>query len=119
MLGPGGLGGAAFKMGATQVIGLFGRMRLAAIGFNLSTLANPVVLIGAAAVAAVVGVGVGLVVRKYWEPIKAFFGAVGQGLGKAFGPRCPPSARCSPRSSLYGTASRMASARWPGGSAAC
>lgn len=59
-------------------------MRLAAIGFNLSTLANPVVLIEAAAVAAVVGAG--LVVRKDWEPIKAFFGGVGQALGKAFDP---------------------------------
>ncbi|MFC5372899.1 phage tail tape measure protein [Brevundimonas faecalis] len=84
MLGPGGLGGAAFKAGAAQVIGLFGRMRLAAIGFNLSMLANPIVLIGAAAVAAVVGVA--LVVRKYWEPIKAFFGGVGAALGEAFGP---------------------------------
>lgn len=84
MLGPGGLGGAAFKAGAAQVIGLFARMRLAAIGFNFAMLANPVVLIGAAAVAAVVGVA--LVVRKYWEPIKAFFGGVGEALGEAFGP---------------------------------
>lgn len=75
---------AAFMGGAAKVIGLFGRMRLAAIGFNFAMLANPVVLIAAAAVAAVVGVA--LVVRKYWEPIKAFFGGVGEALGEAFGP---------------------------------
>ncbi|MGU3457566.1 hypothetical protein ACLBV5_14755 [Brevundimonas sp. M1A4_2e] len=84
MLGPGGLGGAAFKTGATQVIGLFGRMRLAAIGFNLSTLANPVVLIGAAAVAAVVGVGLGR--PQVLGAHQGFFGGVGQALGKAFAP---------------------------------
>lgn len=84
LLGPGGMGGAAFTGAAARVIGLFGRMRLAALGFNLTMLANPVVLIAAAAVAAVVGVA--LVVRKYWEPIKAFFGGVGQALGEAFGP---------------------------------
>lgn len=75
---------AAFMGGAAKVIGLFGRMRLAAIAFNLSMLANPVVLAVVAAVAAVALIG--LVVRKYWEPIKAFFGGVGQALGEAFGP---------------------------------
>ncbi|WP_269220977.1 hypothetical protein [Brevundimonas vesicularis] len=80
----GGMGGAAMKAGAAQVIGAFARMRMAAIAFNLSMLANPVVLGVVAAVAAVALVAV--VVRKYWQPIKAFFGGVGQALGEAFGP---------------------------------
>ncbi|MEC7797551.1 MAG: hypothetical protein VX755_09550, partial [Pseudomonadota bacterium] len=80
----GGMGGAALKAGSAQVIGAFARMRMAAIGFNLSLLANPLVLGVAAAVAAVAVVAV--VVRKYWQPIKAFFGGVGQALGEAFGP---------------------------------
>lgn len=80
----GGMGGAALKAGTAQVIGAFARMRMAAIAFNLSMLANPVVLGVAAAVAAVALVAI--VVRKYWQPIKAFFGGVGQALGEAFGP---------------------------------
>lgn len=80
----GTMGGAALQAGAAQVIGAFARMRMAAIGFNLSLLANPLVLGVAAAVAAVAVVAV--VVRKYWQPIKAFFGGVGQALGEAFGP---------------------------------
>lgn len=84
LLGPGGLGAAAVKGGIANVIGLLGRARMAAIGFNLAMLANPVVLGVAAAVAAVALVAV--VVRKYWQPIKAFFGGVGSALGEAFGP---------------------------------
>jgi hypothetical protein len=84
LLGPGGLGGAAVKGGIANVIGLLGRARMAAIGFNLAMLANPVVLGVAAAVAAVALVAI--VVRKYWQPIKAFFGGVGAALGEAFGP---------------------------------
>ncbi|PZO03974.1 MAG: hypothetical protein DCF29_10835 [Alphaproteobacteria bacterium] len=80
----GGMGGAALKAGTAQVIGAFARMRMAAIAFNLSMLANPVVLGVVAAVAAVALIAV--VVRKYWQPIKAFFGGVGQALGEAFGP---------------------------------
>lgn len=80
----GGMGGAALKAGAAQVIGAFARMRMAAIAFNLSMLANPVVLGVVAAVAAVALIAV--VVRKYWQPIKAFFGGVGEALGEAFGP---------------------------------
>lgn len=80
----GGMGGAAMKAGVAQVIGAFARMRMAVIAFNLSMLANPVVLGVVAAVAAVALVAV--VVRKYWQPIKAFFGGVGQALGEAFGP---------------------------------
>lgn len=80
----GGMGGAALKAGAAQVIGAFARMRMAAMAFNLSMLANPVVLGVVAAVAAVALIAV--VVRKYWQPIKAFFGGVGQALGEAFGP---------------------------------
>lgn len=84
LLGPSGLGGAAVKGMMGNVIAGFGRMRMAAIAFNLSMLANPVVLGVAAAVAAVALIAV--VVRKYWQPIKAFFGGVGQALGEAFGP---------------------------------
>lgn len=80
----GGMGGAALKAGAAQVIGAFARMRMAAIAFNLSMLANPVVLGVVAAVAAVALIAV--VVRKYWQPLKAFFGGVGEALGEAFGP---------------------------------
>ena len=80
----GGMGGAALKAGTAQVIGAFARMRMAAMAFNLSMLANPVVLGVVAAVAAVALIAV--VVRKYWQPIKAFFGGVGQALGEAFGP---------------------------------
>ncbi|WP_447941191.1 phage tail protein [Brevundimonas mediterranea] len=80
----GGMGGAALKAGTAQVIGAFARMRMAAIAFNLSMLANPIVLGVVAAVAAVALIAV--VVRKYWQPIKAFFGGVGQALGEAFGP---------------------------------
>lgn len=84
LLGPSGLGGAAVKGMMGNVIAGFGRMRMAAIAFNLSMLANPVVLGVAAAVAAVALVAI--VVRKYWQPIKAFFGGLGQALGEAFGP---------------------------------
>ena len=84
LLGPSGLGGAAVKGLMGNVIAGFGRMRMAAIAFNLSMLANPVVLGVVAAVAAVALIAV--VVRKYWQPIKAFFGGVGQALGEAFGP---------------------------------
>lgn len=84
LLGPSGLGGAAVKGMMGNVIAGFGRMRMAAIAFNLSMLANPVVLGVVAAVAAVALIAV--VVRKYWQPIKAFFGGVGQALGEAFGP---------------------------------
>ena len=80
----GGMGGAALKAGAAQVIGAFARMRMAAIAFNLSMLTNPVVLGVVAAVAAVALIAV--VVRKYWQPIKAFFRGVGEALGEAFGP---------------------------------
>lgn len=80
----GTMGGAALKGMAANVIGGFARMRMAAIAFNLSMLANPIVLAVAAAVAAVALVAV--VVRKYWQPISAFFGGVGQALGEAFGP---------------------------------
>ena len=80
----GTMGGAAVKAGAAQVIGWFARMRVAAIGFNLAMLANPVGLAVAGVVVAVAAVA--LVVRKYWQPIKAFFGGVGQALGEAFGP---------------------------------
>lgn len=80
----GTLGGAAIRGGAAQVIGWLGRMRLAAIGFNLAMLANPVVLAVAAAVAAIALVAI--VVRKYWQPISAFFTGVGLALGEAFGP---------------------------------
>ena len=84
LLGPSGLSGAAVKGMMGNVIAGFGRMRMAAIAFNLSMLANPVVLGVVAAVAAVALIAV--VVRKYWQPIKAFFGGVGQALGEAFGP---------------------------------
>lgn len=80
----GDMGGAAMQAGKAKVIGAFARMRMAAIAFNLSMLANPVVLGVVAAVAAVALIAV--VVRKYWQPIKAFFGGVGQALGEAFGP---------------------------------
>ena len=84
LLGPQGLGSAGIKAGAAQVIGWFARMRVAAIGFNLAMLANPVGLAVAGVVVAMAAVA--LVVRKYWQPIKAFFGGVGQALGEAFGP---------------------------------
>lgn len=84
LLGPGGLGGAAFQGASAKVIGLFGRMRLAALSFNLTMLANPVGLAVVGVIAAVALIAV--VVRKYWEPIKAFFSGVGQALGEAFGP---------------------------------
>lgn len=80
----GTMGGAAVKQFAAQMVMGLGRARMAAMAFNLTMLANPVVLAVAAAVAAVAVVA--LVVRKYWEPIKAFFGGVGQALGEAFGP---------------------------------
>jgi hypothetical protein len=84
LLGKDGLGGAVAKKAFASVIGGFGQMRLAALGFNLTMLANPVVL-GIAAVVAAVVIGA-IVVRKYWQPISAFFGGVGQALGEAFGP---------------------------------
>jgi hypothetical protein len=80
----GSLGGAAFKAGAAQVIGGLARMRIGMAAFNLTMLANPVVLAVAGAVAAIALVAVA--VRKYWQPITAFFGGVGQALGEAFGP---------------------------------
>ncbi|WEK38691.1 MAG: hypothetical protein P0Y50_09005 [Candidatus Brevundimonas colombiensis] len=84
LLGPSGLGGAGFGMMAGKVVTWLGRMRLAAIGFNLSMLANPVVL-GVMAAIAVIGLAA-VLIRKYWQPIKAFFGGVGAALGEAFGP---------------------------------
>lgn len=80
----GTLGGAVVQRFAAGVVGALGRARLAVMAFNLSMLANPVVLGVAAAVAAVAVVG--LVVRKYWQPISAFFTGLGQALGEAFGP---------------------------------
>lgn len=80
----GTMGGAAFQMAGARIIGTLSKMRLGMMAFNLSMLANPVVLAVVAAVAAIALVAV--VVRKYWEPIKAFFGGVGQALGEAFGP---------------------------------
>lgn len=87
LLGADGLGGAAAKKMFASVIGGFSRMRLAAIGFNLSMLANPVVL-AIAAVVAVVAVAA-IVIRKYWQPISAFFTGIGQAFGEAFGPMAP------------------------------
>lgn len=84
LLGKDGLGGGAAKQAIAWVIGGFGRMRMAALAFNLSMLANPVVL-GIAAVVAAVIIGA-VIVRKYWQPISAFFTGVGQALGEAFGP---------------------------------
>ena len=80
----GTMGGAAFQMAGARIIGTLSKMRLGMMAFNLTMLANPVVLGVVAAVAAIALVAV--VVRKYWEPIKAFFGGVGQALGEAFGP---------------------------------
>jgi|GEM_PF-3040342 len=80
----GDMGGAGFQMAGARIIGTLSKMRLGMMAFNLSMLANPVVLGVVAAVAAIALVAV--VVRKYWEPIKAFFGGVGQALGEAFGP---------------------------------
>ncbi len=84
LLGADGLGGSAAKQMFAQVVGGFARMRLAAIGFNLAMLANPVGIAIAAAV--VVAVGAAILIRKYWQPISAFFTGVGQALGEAFGP---------------------------------
>lgn len=80
----GTLGGAAIKRFTASMVAGFGQARLAAIGFNLAFLANPVVLAVVAAIAAIALVA--LVVRKYWQPIKAFFTGVGQALAEAFGP---------------------------------
>lgn len=80
----GTMGGAVIKRFAASVVGGLARARLAALAFNLTMLANPVVLAVAAAIAAVAIVA--LVVRKYWQPIKAFFGGFAQGLGQAFAP---------------------------------
>lgn len=80
----GKLGGAAVKGAFANIVGGLARARLAALAFNASLLANPVVLGVALAVAAVAAVA--LVVRKYWQPIRAFFTGVGQALGEAFGP---------------------------------
>lgn len=59
-------------------------MTLAMRAFSLSLLANPVGLVIGAIVGAIV-VGA-LVIRKYWEPIKAFFKGVWQGISEAAGP---------------------------------
>ena len=78
-VGQGAMAGAWAKI-ATGL----GRARAAALAFNLTMLANPVVLGIAAAVAAIAVVA--LVVRKYWQPIKAFMTGVGQGVAEAFAP---------------------------------
>lgn len=53
-------------------------------GLSLAALANPVgIIIGAIVGAVVVGA---LLVRKYWEPIKAFFAGLWDGLRDAAGP---------------------------------
>lgn len=80
----GDLGGAVVKRFASAVVANLARARMAAMAFNLTMLANPVVLAVAAAIAAVAIVAV--LVRKYWQPIKAFFGGFAQGLGQAFAP---------------------------------
>lgn len=73
--------------GLARLAPIFGRARMAALAFNIAMMANPfgLVIAGVAAAVAVVAVAA-LVVRKYWQPIQAFFGGVGQALGEAFGP---------------------------------
>lgn len=80
----GDMGGAVIRRFAAGVIGGLARARLAALAFNITMLANPVVLAVAAAIAAVALVAV--VVRKYWQPISAFFVGFGRGLAQGFAP---------------------------------
>lgn len=64
----------------TAVMLLGGAMRATSLAF----LASPIGLVIGAIVLALVGAV--LVIRKYWEPIKAFFTGVWQGISEAAGP---------------------------------
>lgn len=80
----GSLGGAALKGAFSTIVGGLGRARLAMVAFNLAALANPLGLVIAGVALAVIGVA--LLVRKYWQPIKAFMTGLGQVLGEALAP---------------------------------
>lgn len=78
-------------LGRAAVVGMFARLavalnvaRTAMLGFNLAMLANPVGLAVAGIVLAITAIA--LVVRKYWQPIAAFFTGVGQAVGEALAP---------------------------------
>lgn len=80
----GALGRAAVAQGLIRLVGAFGAVRNAIIGVNLAMLANPIGIIIAVAVAAVVALA--LVIRRYWQPISAFMTGVGQAIWEAIGP---------------------------------
>lgn len=77
----GTMGGAAIMGGLAQAAGVIGRVRMAVLGLNVAMLANPVVLITAAVVAAIALVaGAAYLIYRNWGTIGPWLAGVWDGI---------------------------------------